>query len=115
MSEAFDKSSRLLEKADFDRAFKKGRRKHGEYFLIVSCANGLNFSRLGIAVSRKVSPRAVTRNRIKRQIREAFRKNQDLISGFDIVVIAKASSSSTDNAVLHKSLIEHWHSLAKNA
>ena len=115
MSGAFNKSNRLLAKADFDRVFKKGLKNHGKYFLVVYSKNGQDIPRLGIAVSRKVSPRAVIRNRIKRQIREAFRQNKSLVSGFDIVVIAKAPSASADNTILHSSLTEHWRKLANDA
>jgi ribonuclease P protein component len=115
VSGAFNKSYRLLAKADFDRVFKSGRKNHGKYFLVVYGPNNQDTPRLGIAVSRKVSPRAVVRNRIKRQIREAFRQNKSLVSGFDIVVIAKAPSASADNTILHSSLTEHWRKLANDA
>jgi len=51
--------------------------------------NDLPHCRLGMAVSRKVG-NAVTRNRIRRMIRESFRLLQhDLPGGYDLVVIAK--------------------------
>lgn len=49
--------------------------------------------RLGITVSTKIDKRAVVRNRIKRLIREVFRKNQRSFQGFDIVVIARKNAS----------------------
>jgi ribonuclease P protein component len=53
-------------------------------------------NRLGITVSRKVGG-AVVRNRIKRRIREWFRKCSDMRAGdFDIVVIARAPAVELD-------------------
>lgn len=47
------------------------------------------FPRIGITVSRQVG-NAVRRNRIKRLVREAFRKHRSLLpSACDLVVIAK--------------------------
>jgi len=49
--------------------------------------NGLNRTRLGLAVSRRMGG-AVRRNRIKRVLREAFRRQKDLWpQGLDLVVI----------------------------
>jgi hypothetical protein len=45
-------------------------RRHFSVFVL---ANALTHSRIGIAVGRKVAPRAVDRNRIKRLVRETFR------------------------------------------
>lgn len=50
-------------------------------------------ARLGITVTKKVSSTAVGRNRVKRVVREVFRKNRELFPpGCDVVVIAKRES-----------------------
>jgi len=115
VSEAFKKSSRLLEKAAYGHVFKKGRRYHGKYFMVIVCANSLDSARLGLAVSRKVSPRAVVRNRIKRQIRETFRLNRNLLKGHDIVVVAKNPAATLDRPALCSSLETHWRKISENA
>jgi ribonuclease P protein component len=51
--------------------------------------NDSGHSRLGLSVGRVVG-NAVTRNRIRRRIKEAFRKNKNLIPvGVDIVCVVK--------------------------
>jgi ribonuclease P protein component len=115
VSEAFDKSNRLLNSADFGHVFSKGPRKHGKYFLVIFCANKSADGRLGIAVSKKVSKKAVVRNRIKRQIRESFRLNKELLSGLDCVVVAKNSASTATQAVLRSSIDSHWRKISENA
>lgn len=43
-------------------------------------------ARLGIVVGKRVAPRAVDRNFVKRLIREMFRKEQWRLNGLDVVV-----------------------------
>ena len=43
-------------------------------------------SRLGIALTRRLLPRAVDRNRVKRIIREAFRRHPLKEAGVDVVM-----------------------------
>ena len=50
--------------------------------------------RLGLVVSRKVGG-AVARNRVKRHIREFFRRNQHCMTpGLQLVVVARAPSAT---------------------
>lgn len=50
--------------------------------------------RIGVSVSQKVSKRAVVRNRIKRQIRAAFRQLLPyLAAGWQLVVVVKPSAT----------------------
>lgn len=49
-------------------------------------ANGREHSRLGLSVGLKAAGSAVARNRIRRLVRESFRRRQHHLSGLDIVV-----------------------------
>ena len=61
-------------------------------------------ARLGVTVSRKVG-NAVVRNRVKRQIREWFRRDgHALVAGCDIVVIARSSAAELSSADAHTQL-----------
>tara|TARA_B100001245_G_scaffold229366_1_gene207650 strand:+ start:407 stop:673 length:267 start_codon:yes stop_codon:yes gene_type:complete len=54
--------------------------------------NGLTVTRLGFSIGKRVG-NAVTRNRIKRRLREAIQLN-GIEKGWDLVVIARKDSSS---------------------
>ena len=56
-------------------------------------------------MSRKVSKRAVERNRIKRQIRESFRLNRKILRGMDCVVVAKKAAANIEKPVDRKSVV----------
>jgi ribonuclease P protein component len=56
--------------------------------------------RLGLAVSRKVDPHAVGRNRIKRSLREQFRQSRTAFADGAYVVVARPPAAKLDNAEL---------------
>lgn len=77
-------------------------------FVVYAKKNKLDFDRIGITVSRKVSTRAVKRNKVKRLIRESFRHETVEIKGLDFVVIARPQTVIEKNEVLIVSLEKHW-------
>lgn len=70
--------------------------------------NSLGHARMGMTVSRRVSTKAVIRNRIKRCVRENFRVTQSMLAGLDLVVVARPPAASANNMVLRESLERHW-------
>ncbi|MBW1755303.1 MAG: ribonuclease P protein component [Deltaproteobacteria bacterium] len=87
---------RLKKRYEFRRAQLSGRRIHTPHFLIVVQPNALQNTRLGITVTKKVGS-AVERNRIKRVVREVFRRNRELFpASHDLVFIAKRGSTRID-------------------
>jgi ribonuclease P protein component len=82
----------LTKKRDFDLVFKKGVTLASKNLVIYAKPNELSFSRLGLSVSKKIG-KAVTRNRIKRLLREAMRKlSGDFSMHYDFVLIARKLS-----------------------
>lgn len=85
----FLKKYRLRQRKEFDRVFRQRRSTADGLLVMYACRNGFDHSRVGMVVSRKVG-NAVTRNRWKRLIREAFRLNRaGLPASLDIVVIPR--------------------------
>ena len=83
------KDERLLNRKDFVNLNRLGKRYPTKNFTVILKENGLEISRLGITVSKKIG-NAVTRNRVKRLIREFYRLNKQYVpKGIDIVIIAK--------------------------
>jgi ribonuclease P protein component len=84
-------SDRLKRRADFERVQGGGRKVHSArfLFLVLGREDPTAPARLGLTVTRKVA-NAVGRNRIKRVLREVFRKNRAYFpTGCDVVVVAK--------------------------
>ena len=67
------------------------------------------FPRIGITVTKKVHKHAVCRNKIKRLIREVYRKNKHrLDSRFDFVIIAKSGADELTYTQVEKELFFMW-------
>lgn len=102
------RSRRLRTPAEFKTTLKSTWRGRDEFFGVYVIPNPYPYGRLGLVVSRKASPRAVVRNRIKRQVREAFRRYQEKLGGLDIVVVASAKAGPAPAPVLRTSLQQLW-------
>lgn len=98
----FPKAVRILKKSDFNKTFEFGKKGVSNALVVFARPNGLTFSRLGLAVSKK-NGNAVKRNRIRRMIREAFRlQRPDLPKGFDLVCIPRKDGfPGNTNDLLH--------------
>lgn len=97
----FPRSARLIRPADFQRVFGQGRRNRSRYFTLV-VAPGSERPRLGLAVGRRASPRAVVRNRIKRIARDVFR--HATLPQVDIVVVARSGLEDVSREELRDDL-----------
>ena len=98
---------RLRKRADFQRCYERGRRRHGPLATLfyLQRLQGEGPARLGITVTRKVGG-AVVRQRIKRRIREIFRR-WDLrrsLPALDLVVHVKPAARAADFAALETEL-----------
>lgn len=106
---ALSKANRLTNRQDFRAVFREGIRRQGSHLTLRALRSKENAdnpqeqwaistksntqltpTRIGISISTKVSKRATVRNRIKRQIRSAFRwLLPELLPGWRLVVIVQ--------------------------
>jgi ribonuclease P protein component len=118
---ALPQQNRLRSSRDFDRVHRKGSRAATQHLAMralrlqnrlldglnspISLGNSLDnrgsadgnpsalSSCFGISISRKVSKRAVVRNRIKRQIKAIIRRYlPDILPGWRVVIVVRSSA-----------------------
>jgi len=107
--EGFAPEERLLRRGEFVRVQQQGRRVHTAHFILLllrvrepaSATSDHDTApepraRLGVTVGRRVGG-AVQRNRIKRLVREVFRRNRGLFPReCDTVLVARSGADSLD-------------------
>ena len=98
----YPKTSRLRHRSQF-LALNGKRKVHSRHFLALVAANTECRPRIGITVSKKVG-NAVTRNRLKRLVRETWRMHGGGISALDINVIAKRGAGEETNDRIVRSI-----------
>ena len=91
----FPKSYRLRKRADFLKLQHVKTSIAVKGFLVVWLPNQFGNSRLGVTASKKVGS-AVIRNKIKRRVREVFRRHRLLIPAIDLNIIARRDSALMD-------------------
>jgi ribonuclease P protein component len=95
------KTYRLKHRRDFQLVYQKGIRLNSPHLILrafspVDLDNSCQLppTQFGISIGRKVSKKAVTRNRIKRQIRLAIREMLSLLKpGWKVVIVVKFGAS----------------------
>ncbi len=82
--------NRIRKKKEFDKIFKEGIVSQSDSIIIKILKNDQKKTRFGFIVSKKVSPKATERNKIKRILREQIRiRLPEIKKGFDMVIISK--------------------------
>ncbi len=111
--QSFPKTLRLLNSHDFKTVFDNAEIKvsNGE-FLILACRSSHQFPRLGLVIAKKNIRLSVQRNRIKRIIREGFRKHQNTLGNIDLVVLTRHGIDRLENSELNTNLNKLWRKLA---
>lgn len=105
------RQARLRRSAEF-AALKGSRGRLGvPCFQLRYAPNSSGVARLGLAISKQVSRRAVERNRLKRLVRESFRRVRHRLPAVDLVVMARAQAADMDGAQLLAQIDELWDKL----
>ncbi|MCB9764085.1 MAG: ribonuclease P protein component [Alphaproteobacteria bacterium] len=101
----FPREVRLRRSVDFRRVQSRGRRARTRHLLVLYTRGRGDRTRFGLVVSRKVG-NAVTRNRVKRWLREAIRRNRWRVSGcWDLAIIASPRAATAGLAAITDELI----------
>ncbi|HWI48946.1 ribonuclease P protein component [Rummeliibacillus sp. NPDC094406] len=107
------KRRRIKKNEDFQKVFKKGKSFANRQFVVYYLEKeGQEEFRIGLSINKKIA-KAVTRNQIKRYVRQSFFElNDELPQNMDYVIIAR-NPAATMNFHETKKSLEHVLKIAK--
>lgn len=105
------RDARIRRAGDFAALRHASGRLGGRCFSVRYRPNGLDHARLGLAISKRVSKRAVERNRIKRLLRESFRRARAQLPPVDVVVMAREAAAGLPGHELLAEIDALWRKL----
>src|ERR1700722_11852107 len=99
------KINRLAKAKDIQKAFARGRNFFSPFFNI-KYISGPGAARFTGVVSNKVFKKAVSRNRLKRIIREYVRKNLPKFKNGDYIISFKPKAAAVSEKIIMASFID---------
>ncbi len=112
---AFSKAFRLLNQADFTPVFNDAPLRASHPTLLVLCRPGQTHARLGLVIAKKAVKKAHDRNRLKRLIRESFRKQKNKFPAIDAIVLARKGADALSNTEINSIINGLWKRILKRA
>ena len=97
--ESFGRDRRLLRRPEYLETYATGRRHVGRWLVFFVKPSAGTRARLGVTITKK-SGSAVVRNRLRRRLRELFRRAASFPAAIDVVVNVRPGAETTSFAEL---------------
>ena len=96
-AESFGRNRRLLRRADYLETYSAGLRHAGRWLVFFVRPGAGQGARLGVTITKKTGS-AVVRNRLRRRLRELFRRSGLFTAPVDVVVNVRPGAERADFA-----------------
>ena len=117
-AQSFPRCARLTRPSEFRWVFAQASRVSDQAFTVLARPRPEGSTatigpRLGLAIAKKCAKRAVSRQRVKRLVRESFRKAQHELPDVDIVVMCRPPVTQMTNRQVYDALDKLWQRLKR--
>ena len=110
--EGFSRRHRFAARGSFGAALRSPRKLRGTSVILNVTDSAGTATRLGIALTRRLVPNAVDRNRVKRIVRDEFRRHEVKNRGLDCVVALRKPFDASLAGALREELRQLFDQLA---
>lgn len=110
-----NKRNRISDKQIIQKLFTKGNLYRDKYFIFKYIRSDSTNSEFAVIVSKKISKKAVKRNKVRRQVFEAIRLNLNLTSDLSAVIIAKTSVQEVKYEKINDSIVQFFNQIKLHA
>lgn len=108
----FSRALKLNSPKEFKSVRRTGRKLVVNGIRAYSQKNQLVSPRLGLVIAKREIPKAVTRNYVKRIIREGFRLNQHYLTNVDIIVFVHKQALAQEKWHFQDCINKLWQKLS---
>jgi ribonuclease P protein component len=112
--EGYPRTHRFTVQGSFGTVLRASRKLRGPLATVHVMPGSAGPSRLGVGLTRKLVPRSVDRNCVKRVVREIFRRHMVKHAGLDCVVMLRGRFERSQLPVLRDEVRAHFDQLAPN-
>ena len=102
-----NKKNRISNRKLIEKTMRKGAQYKNKYFVFRFLPSKEADLRCAVIVSKKIAPKAVERNYLRRRVNEAVRLNKNLVkNGILTVIIAKYALKTADYKNLNQGIVD---------
>lgn len=101
----FNNTKGIKKDYEFRKVYKHGKSFANKYLVVYILKNKTDQTRIGISISKKVG-NAITRNRIRRRMKEIYRLkiDENIKKGYDLVFISRVAAKDANYKDIEKSM-----------
>jgi ribonuclease P protein component len=103
--ESLDRDQRIRRKSDFLALRQRGTSRAHPLLVLRAVPNALDYTRFGFVVSKRVSMKAVDRNRVRRRLRDIVRR-ASVREGWDQLLIARKPIVEADFQTIRRVVLD---------
>jgi ribonuclease P protein component len=107
---SFRRQDKLIGAKAHKNVFTRGKRKRSKYFQAIFVSKNDKTAHLGLIFPKKIQPRAVVRNRLKRINREWFRQHKATLN-LDVIIQLVSAGKGVDVKELEQDCLNLWQSV----
>ena len=112
--DGYSRRHRFSVQGSFGIVLRSSRKFRGRFAILHVAPGRAGASRLGIALTRRLVPHSVDRNRVKRLVRDTFRRHLVKHAGLDCVVSLRERFDAAQAGPLFAEIHNLFDQLAKN-